>query len=208
MELIVERSGSCTANNNGEPTGLTFEFNGPVNIEGSTISSVEAVDHYCLTEPPTYHSSWPEVFTYNMVDDTLTGYGGSTWDRMKAKSELSEFDGKWVSTRWTGGEQGWLTAQSLKIKCDPNKMTCRMKLIVEKSGTCTANNNGEPTGLMWMYNGPVYVVGSSIHSIVNVDAYCLSKPPTYLTSFPAWYTYNEVDDTLSDFSLITVWERK
>ena len=126
---------------------------------------------------------------------------------MKAKSGISVFNGKWVSIRWTGGDEGWLTAQSLKIKCNPKKINCRMKLIVERSGTCTGIY-GEPTGLMWMYNGPVNVVGSSIHSMVNVDAYCLTKPPTYLASFPAWYTYNEVDDTLSDFSITTVWERK
>jgi hypothetical protein len=115
---------------------------------------------------------------------------------------ISVFNGKWVSTRWSGGE---LTEQSLKIKCNPKKSSCRIRFVVDRSGTCTAMA-GEPTGLVEMYSGSVNFEGSTITTVDTVDAYCQTKPPTYLASFFLWYTYNEANDTLTDFG--TTWYRK
>lgn len=128
---------------------------------------------------------------------------------MKDKSGIRVFNGKWVNERWTGpAEGGWITAQSLKIKCNPKNNICRVELIVEKSYSCT-DLAGEPTGLSIMFDGPVSVEGSTITSVEMVDAYCLSEPPIWRFSGPAWFTYNIADDTLTSYFVDWVpWDRK
>ena len=121
---------------------------------------------------------------------------------MNANGGISVFNGKWESTRVSGGVE---TVQHLHIQCNPNKNTCRIKVLVERSGTCSSLY-GDPTGLGWKYNGPVLVDGLTITASTEVDLYCLSKPPAYLGPATAWYTYNEADDTLTDFG--ATWYRK
>ncbi|MCP4142267.1 MAG: hypothetical protein GY755_18685 [Chloroflexi bacterium] len=115
----------------------------------------------------------------------------------KRDSELRNFHGKWISIR-----EG--IHQSLKIRCNSKKSYCKITLIAEESRTCTAQF-GEPTDALLKGKNQVQVIDDTIE--IFVDAYCLSKPPTYSFSFPVYYTYNEMNDTLTD-NLDVIWHRK
>ena len=121
---------------------------------------------------------------------------------MNAKDGIGVFNGKWESMRESGGA---MTLQHLHIQCNPNMNTCRIRVLIERSGTCSGLY-GDPTGLGWKYNGPVLVAGLTITAANEVDLYCLSKPPSYLNHATAWFTYNEADDTLTDFG--ATWHRR
>lgn len=110
---------------------------------------------------------------------------------------VRSFHGKWVSVRIG-------IPQTLKIRCDAETNYCKMRLVVEESRTCT-DQFGEPTGALLEGEGQVEVIDQTIEIVV--DAYCLTKPPTYSFSFPVTFTYNELDDTLAD-NLGVIWYRK
>jgi hypothetical protein len=125
----------------------------------------------------------------------------------KSKSGIRIFNGRWESTRLSGGVE---TAQHLKLTCNPRKTTCRMRLIVERSSTCSSEDYdyGDPTGNMLVGRGPVIVETEPLSITINVNAYCLVRPlPDPVGPFSVTYTYNEGDDTLTD-NLEIVWTRK
>ena len=112
------------------------------------------------------------------------------------------FHGKWISDREVPDQDP--IHQTLKIRCDLETNYCKMELITEQSRTCTTQF-GEPTDALLTGEGFVEIVDQMIE--IFVDAYCLSKPPTYSFSFPVTFTYNPGDDTLTD-NLGTTWYSK
>lgn len=115
---------------------------------------------------------------------------------------LKIFHDNWVSDREVPDQDP--IHQILKLRCNVNKSYCKMRLIVEESRSCT-EEFGEPTDAMLIGQSEVQVVDNTIE--ISVDAYCLSHPPTFSFSFPVYYTYNEVNDTLID-NIGAVWYRK
>jgi hypothetical protein len=121
---------------------------------------------------------------------------------MSTADSIKVFHGKWISDRVVPDQDP--IHQTLKIRCDTETNYCKMELITEQSRSCTAQF-GEPTDALLKGEGFVEVVDQTIE--IFVDAYCLSKPPTYSFSFPVTFTYNPDDDTLTD-NLGTTWFRK
>ena len=122
---------------------------------------------------------------------------------MGTKAELKAFHGKWLSDRWV--PEGYLIHQTLKMRCDVETNYCKMELIAEGSRSCTAANDGIPTDALLIGEGYVEIINDTIE--IYVDGYCLTKPPTYTSSFPVTFTYNLADDTLTD-NLGVIWYRK
>ena len=120
---------------------------------------------------------------------------------LKKDNELKIFHDNWVSDREVPGQDP--IHQTLKLRCNVNQNYCKMRLIVEESRSCT-ENFGEPTDALLIGGSEVQVVDNTIE--IFVDAYCLSHPPTYSFSFPVYYTYDEVNDTLID-NIGAVWYR-
>lgn len=110
---------------------------------------------------------------------------------MKGKDEINVFNGRWFATRFAHNR---VIAERLKIECNKNKAICRVEIIADWSNTCTGIH-GEDTGVMLKGKGPVIVEWPKI--TINVDVYCLTKPPTYNNFSPdISFIYNENDDTL------------
>jgi hypothetical protein len=120
---------------------------------------------------------------------------------MNRKEEITVFNGRWFATRLAHGRE---IAERLKIECNKNKEICRVELTTDWSNSCTTSH-GEETGAMLKGKGPVVVAWPRI--TINVDAYCLTKPPTY-SGFPLdiWFEYNETDNTLLD-NIGVMWHR-
>ncbi len=124
-------------------------------------------------------------------------FGVNAAPMTKNKDGVRVFHGKWVSVR--AGIH-----QTLKIRCDSETNYCKLSLVAKESRSCTAAY-GEPTDALLKGEGPVQVIDQTIE--LFVDAYCLTKPPTYTATFLVTFTYNEMDDTLTD-NLGAVWYRK
>jgi len=122
---------------------------------------------------------------------------------MGTNPDLKAFHGKWVSDRWV--PEGYFIHQTMKIRCDIETNYCKLELIAEASRSCTLTNEGIPTDAL--LEGEDFVDVTDHILELDVDAYCLTKPPTYSTTVPVFFAYNSNDDTLTD-NLDTIWHRK
>lgn len=109
----------------------------------------------------------------------------------RAKEDINVFNGRWFATREAYER---VISERLKIQCNKNTEICKVEIIADWSNSCTKKYH-EDTGVMLKGKGPVDVEWPTI--TINVDVYCLTKPPTYNDrSLPTSFTYNENDNTL------------
>jgi len=122
---------------------------------------------------------------------------------IRTNPDLKVFHGKWVSDRWVS--EGYFIHQTMKIRCDIETNYCKLELIAEASRSCTLANEGIPTDAL--LEGEDFVDVTDHILELDVDAYCLTKPPTYSKTVPVFFIYNSDDGTLTD-NLDTIWYRK